>query len=166
MSQSLQHLLFGINVEKLGRIGALVRLQADDTVHFDEAQLSSEERLYTRIWGSNLLKTGFFTRGEHLMLAGQPITEAHIIIQGQVTARDESQETLMGPGCVIGLAEGLAGRPAQWTVRADSLLNTRVIPIARALEEVRHASPELRSICQMTVMRILDLKKPPKTLES
>lgn len=165
MPSSLHNFLFGINIEKLGRIGALVRLQAEDAVDFDEAQLSSEERLYTRIWGSNLLKTGFFTRGENLMLAGQTITEAHIIIQGQVTAKDEHSEVLMGPGCVIGLAEGLSGRPAQWTIRADSLLNTRVIPMARALEEVRNASPELRSICQMTVMRILDLKKPPKTLE-
>ena len=59
---------------------------------------------------------------------------------------------------------GLAGEPASWDVRATSLLMTRIIPIDHAMQELMRANPSLRSICGITVMRILGLAQPPSAL--
>ena len=155
---SLSDLLLGINTQKLDRIGALVRIQSDSAQakHYEEAALTSEERLYTKIWSSNLLKTGFFTRGDVILTRGEPIREAHVIIQGQVIVElEDGHKVLIGPGCVLGLAEGLAGLPARWSVNADGLLNTRLIPIERARDELYAAQDALRSICRVTIARII-----------
>jgi hypothetical protein len=53
------------------------------------------------------------------------------------------------------LAEGLAGLPARWSVNADGLLNTRLIPIERARDELYAAQDALRSICRVTIARII-----------
>ncbi|MEY2776268.1 MAG: hypothetical protein RLY30_366 [Pseudomonadota bacterium] len=149
--------LFGINTQKLDRIGALVRIESDSAQlkQYEDAALTSEERLYTKIWSSNLLKTGFFTRGEVILTRGAPIREAHVIIQGQVVVDQGDRAVLMGPGCVLGLAEGLAGLPSRWTATADGLLNTRLIPIERARDELYAAQDALRSICRVTISRIV-----------
>ncbi|CAM8654449.1 hypothetical protein MCEMSEM47_01771 [Burkholderiales bacterium] len=161
-SSSLSDVLFGINTQKLDRIGALVRIQSDSAQlqQYEDAELTSEERLYTKIWSSNLLKTGFYTRGEVILTKGAPIREAHVIIQGQVIVDQEDSQVLMGPGCVLGLAEGLAGLPSRWTVHADSLLNTRLIPIERARDELYAAQDALRSICRVTISRIVGSDAP------
>jgi hypothetical protein len=159
---SLSDVLFGINTQKLDRIGALVGIQSDSVQlkHYEEAALTSEERLYTKIWSSNLLKTGFFTRGEEILTRGSPIREAHVIIQGQVIIDQDGTRVLMGPGCVLGLAEGLAGLPSRWTAHADGLLNTRLIPIERARDELYAAQDALRSICRVTIARIVGSDTP------
>jgi len=159
---STSDVLFGINTQRLDRIGALVRMESDSAQlqQYEDAALTSEERLYTKIWSSNLLKTGFYTRGEIILTKATPIREAHVIIQGQVLVDQGDQTVIMGPGCVIGLAEGLAGLPSRWTVTADSLLNTRLIPIERARDELYAAQDALRSICRVTISRIIGAESP------
>lgn len=161
-TQSISDVLFGINAQKLDRIGALVRIESDSvqSKQYEHASLTSEERLYTKIWSSNLLKTGFYTRGEVILTRGTPIREAHVIIQGQVLIDQGSRSVMMGPGCVLGLAEGLAGLPSRWTATADSLLNTRLIPIERARDELYAAQDALRSICRLTISRIVGTESP------
>jgi len=156
--------MFGINAAKIEKIQDILRKLGDTVPHFDEAGLTSEERVFTQLWSSDVLRTGFFTRGAPVISEGQPITEAHVIIQGRATARQGAREFLLGPGSVIGLSEGVAGQSASWTVHADTHLSTRVIPISQAIEEIRIASVDLRTICQMTVMRILGVGIPPSTL--
>jgi hypothetical protein len=156
-ASSISDVLFGINTQRLDRIGALVRIESDavQLKQYEDAALTSEERLYTKIWSSNMLKTGFYTRGEVILIKDAPIREAHIIIQGQVIVDLGLGPVFMGPGCVLGLAEGLAGLPSRWTVTADSLLNTRLIPIERARDELYAAQDALRSICRVTISRII-----------
>jgi hypothetical protein len=44
------------------------------------------------------------------------------------------------------------------------VVTTKVIPIDRALREVRRLNAGLKGICRFTTMRILDLASPPESL--
>ena len=43
-------------------------------------------------------------------------------------------------------------------------MTTKVIPIDRALREVRRLNSGLKGICRFTTMRILGLSSPPQSL--
>ncbi len=157
-------LLFGIDTQKLSDLGVLHLKGLDEADSLEENRLSSEEHLFCRLWASNLLRGELFTKGDRLMRRGDPVEFAHILFKGQATVSTGTQEFLIGPGTVIGLAEGLAGEPASWDVRAASLLMTRIIPIDTARTELAQANPNLQSICRITVMRILGLQQAPASL--
>lgn len=159
-------LLFGIDTQKLSDLGVLHLKGLAEADSLEENRLSSEEHLFCRLWASNMLRGELFTKGDWLMRRGEPVEFAHILFKGQATVSTGSQEFLIGPGTVIGLAEGLAGEPASWDVRATSLLMTRIIPIDHAMQELMRANSSLRSICGITVMRILGLSQPPTPLAS
>lgn len=157
-------LLFGIDTQKLSDLGVLHLKGLEEADSLDANRLSSEEHLFCRLWASNMLRGELFTKGDRLMRKGEAVEFAHILFKGQAMVSTGTQEFLIGPGTVIGLAEGLAGEPAAWDVRAASLLMTRIIPIDHAMQELLKTSPNLRSICRMTVMRILNLEQPPAQL--
>ncbi len=157
-------LLFGIHTQKLSDLGVLHLKGLAEADSLEESRLSSEEHLFCRLWASNMLRGELFTKGDRLMRRGEQIEFAHILFKGQATVSTGAHEFLIGPGTVIGLAEGLAGEPAAWDVRANSLLMTRIIPIDLALQEVMKASPALRSICRITTQRILGLATAPEQL--
>ena len=71
---------------------------------------------------------------------------------------------MFGPGSVFGLAEGLADRANEWDAEAKTLVVTKIIPIDRALREVRRLNVGLKGICRFTTMRILGLKIAPESL--
>ena len=96
-------------------------------------------------------------RGEHAVFA-------HIVISGTVETTDARGKMLFGPGSVFGMAEGLADVVFAWDAVATSVVSTKLIPLDRALREVRRLNAGLKGICRFTTMRILDLKAPPATL--
>jgi hypothetical protein len=78
-----------------------------------------------------------------------------VIFQGQAIATCGDTQFHLGPGAVIGLAEGLSGQTSKWRVTSDSVVHTRSIPIAQALTEIQQTHSALRSLCQVTIARIL-----------
>lgn len=132
---------------------------------FDRAELSTEERLFFRILSSSLLRTGVFEQGRKLATAGEAVDMAHVITTGQVMASNTQGQFILGPGSVIGLAEGLAQAPSRWDVVAQSTVNTRIIPIERAIREIQGANSGLRGICRITVLRTLGLQQVPESLK-
>lgn len=132
---------------------------------FDRAELSTEERLFFRILSSSLLRTGVFEQGRKLVSAGEAVDMAHVIVTGQVLTSNVQGQFALGPGSVIGLAEGLAQVPSRWNVVAQTTVNTRIIPIDRAIREIRGANSGLRGICRITVLRTLGLQQVPESLK-
>ena len=65
---------------------------------------------------------------------------------------------------MFGLAEGLCDKVYDWDAVATTLVTTKVIPIERALREVRRLNSGLKGICRFTVMRILGLSTAPESL--
>ena len=130
-----------------------------------DTKLSSEEHLFSRLRSSSFLRSAIFSKGHTLFKQGDLVEEAHIIFQGQVRVTAGETSFYMGPGAVIGLAEGISGTPMPWELRAETLLNTRIIPIKRAIEEIRTTDAGLRSICRVTVMRAIGMTDTPEGLQ-
>ena len=151
----MSDLYFGINMQKLLRLGLLDPTQPEPQASQDTDRLSSEEHLFCRLWSSDMLRSQIFNPGELLMDQGQTITEALVIFQGQAVATCGDTAFHLGPGAVVGLAEGLSGLPSPWRVTSDSVVTARSIPIAQALEEIQKTDPALRSLCQLTLSRIV-----------
>ena len=154
-------IFFGINMPKLLRLGALDLDRLTGELPLDDLALSSEESLFCRLWASDMMHSHIHNKSDVLTRAGEPVQLAHIIFQGQAVARWKNRSFFLGPGAVIGLAEGLCDQPHRWSVHADTILHTRSIPIAQALEELQLASPGLRSICRVAAARVLGLSHAP-----
>ena len=88
----------------------------------------------------------------------------YVVISGVVEITISSGKFLFGPGSVFGLAEGLADTVNAWDAEAKSVVVTKMIPIDRALREVRRLNVGLKGICRFTTMRILGLKSAPASL--
>lgn len=155
---------FGINTQKLSKMGLLDSHGVPLTDAEQDTKLSSEEHLFSRLRSSSFLRSAIFSKGHVLFSQGDMVEEAHVIFQGQVRVVAGDASFYMGPGAVIGLAEGIAGMPMRWTLHAETLLNTRLIPIKRAVEEIRTTDAGLRSICRVTVMRTLGVDQTPESL--
>jgi len=156
---------FGINVQKLSQMGLLDSHGLPLTDAEQDTRLSSEEHLFSRLRSSSFLRSAIFSKGHTLFKQGDLVEEAHIIFQGQVRVTAGETSFYMGPGAVIGLAEGISGTPMPWELRAETLLNTRIIPIKRAIEEIRTTDAGLRSICRVTVMRAIGMTDTPEGLQ-
>lgn len=70
----------------------------------------------------------------------------------------------LGPGSVIGLAEGIGGLNYSMTVVAVSTVQVRVLPMYVISKLVTKMPSGLRGILKSTVMRTLNLDKPPALL--
>lgn len=157
----MKSVLFGVNTQKLQELGVLHLKGVAEADALEGNRLSSEEHLFCRLWASNQLRGELFTKGDRLMRRGEQPEFAHILFKGQALVSTGDEEFLIGPGAVIGLAEGLTGAPALWDVRAASLLMTRIIPIDAALQAVDRADPGLRALCRVTARHVLDRGTPP-----
>jgi CRP-like cAMP-binding protein len=71
----------------------------------------------------------------------------------------------IGPGSVIGLAEGLAGLPYSMTVVAVSAVQVRLIAMHKVDVLLPKMPAGLRGILRSAVMRTLALKNTPEALK-
>ena len=60
--------------------------------------------------------------------------------------------TEIGPGAVIGLAEGIADIPSSYDIVANNTVNTKLINIEKAVREVTSLNSGLKGICRSTIM--------------
>ena len=132
---------------------------------YDHHEFSSAERLFFKLWGNDLLKSGVFQPGQKIAERGEHPVFAHVVVSGEVIATDDRGSHLFGPGSVFGLAEGLADLTYQWDAVARSVVMTRLISMDRALREVRRLNAGLKGICRFTTMRVLDLSVAPESLK-
>ncbi len=155
MTPSTSDLFFGINMNKLLRLGALDVARLTGEQAHDDLQLSSEESLFCRLWSSDMMRSEIHTKGTVITEAGTPVETAYIIFQGQAVASWKGHQFHLGPGAVFGLAEGLCQQPHRWSVRAEGIVHTRSIPMAQAQEELTQAATGLRSICRVVGARVM-----------
>lgn len=129
--------------------------------YFDEHNLSGQERLFFRLWSSKTLQTGVFEAGQTVQRKDQVPSYAFVIVSGEATVEDDDGPYLLGPGTVIGLAEGLCSLPSRYDYTAHTALNCKVIPIDVACREIGRINAGLKGICRFTVQRILGERANP-----
>jgi CRP-like cAMP-binding protein len=129
------------------------------------AKLTSKDLLFLKLLDHKGLESIAFGDNTKILSPGDRPDYAYLIIRGQATLSDPKLGFCkLGPGAVIGLAEGIA----DITVKAEATALTTVIatkiPIVKATSEIRSSNTGLFGIARMTVMRILELTEPPASL--
>lgn len=138
---------------------SLVSGSTDRPEFFNDERLSGQQRLFFQVWASQVLKLGVFDSGHTLSQAGEIPLYGYVMTSGEARRQpvsENSQELLLGPGSVLGLAEGLAGIPSLYTVEAVSTVNCKVIPINEAVADIQRLNSGMKGICRFTLGRILN----------
>jgi CRP-like cAMP-binding protein len=86
------------------------------------------------------------------------------VIKGHVLGVQGDQIYRLGPGSVIGLAEGVGGLTYSMDAIAVDDVQVRVFPIYVISKLVKNMPPGLKGILKSTVMRTLQLTTPPAVL--
>lgn len=126
----------------------------------DNKGLSSEGLMFLKLQASDKLRTSVSAVGESLAnIYEDNFASAFIIVEGHVEADSETCRYNLGPGSVLGLAEGLTDSPLGWSLKAIDSVTLMNIPIDKALRGLDHANPGIRGIVRYTADRILELQK-------
>ncbi len=126
----------------------------------DTKGLSSEGLMFLKLQASDKLKTSAQAVGERLGNQGEDnFASAYIVVEGHVDASSTEYRYNLGPGSVLGLAEGLTDAALTWTLSALDHVTVLEIPIDKALRGLEHANPGIRGIVRYTADRILDLQR-------
>ena len=156
---------FAIDIDRLNKLGIMDPRSPTAMATFSQNQFSSQERLYFSLWASPLLNDGVFKIGEMLAHKGEIVVNAYIIISGELDAHDGTTRFTLGPGSVLGLAEGLAHKPYSMTVMAKSVVTTRILRLDKIDREIPKMNAGIRGICRGAVMRTLGLHDVPEALK-
>ena len=156
---------FAIDMGRLNQLGILDPRSPAAMATFSHNQFSSQERLFFSLWASRLLHDGVFKIGEMLTHKGEVVVNAHIIISGELDADNGSKRFTLGPGSVLGLAEGLAHLPYSMTVMAKTVVTTRILRLDKIDREIPKMNAGIRGICRGAVMRTLGLNDVPEALK-
>jgi hypothetical protein len=107
---------------------------------------------------SDHLPVRVIRKGESLGRPGEEHSGlAIMVVSGKARAKWREHSVELGQGSLIGLAEGLTGKPYLWEFTAEQDINARVIPIERALQQFDRTDPVLRQwaghCCAAILMR-------------
>ena len=156
---------FEVATEKLHTLGMVDPYCKRSLELYASGVLTSEERLYFVLLGSAKLNSAPFTANKFIATKGQPVGAAYFIVHGHLLGVDGDKLYRLGPGSVIGLAEGLAGLPYSMSVVTVGAVETRVIPVHQIASMLAKMPAGLRGIVRTVVMRTLGVDFMPSTLK-
>lgn len=123
----------------------------------ERLNLSSAERVFFALSRSMELNSHVFKPAEVITREGEPVHDAHIVMNGYVNISQQTGKTFrIGVGGVFGLAEGVLEIPHAYTVTAEGMVTTSVLPLSRVHRELPRVHKGLQGIERCTMMRIID----------
>ena len=126
----------------------------------DTKGLSSEGLMFLKLQASDKLRTTVQPTGDQLgHIHEDNFASAFIVVEGHVDAESERYKYSLGPGSVLGLAEGVTDSPLGWTLTALDHVTLMNLPIDKLLRGLDHANPGIRGIVRYTADRVLELQK-------
>ena len=155
---------FSVNIEHLHALGVRDPYSEQSMQLYHSGKLNANERLYCSLWGSSELSTSLIRANTRLARQGEPGRSAYFVIKGAVLGVKGDDIYRLGPGSVIGLAEGVGGVPHNMDAIAVDDVQVRVFPIYVISKLVKNMPPGLKGILKSTVMRTLQLTTPPPLL--
>ena len=126
-SDSMAGLSFGVDMSRFKALGIIDPNSKQALDAFNHHEFSSAERLFFKLWGSDL-PYGAFHPGQKLTISGEHPVSAYIVISGVVETTNISGKLLFGPGSVFGLAEGLADKANEWDADCQNNGQSSVSP--------------------------------------
>jgi CRP-like cAMP-binding protein len=158
---------FALDTEYLKSFGIVDTRRTQTLDLFKSRQLTADQRLYLGLWSSPLLSSIAFEPKRKIMLAGEAIQQAYLIVSGTLLGTQGDDIYRFGPGSVLGLAEGVINQASKYNVVTASAVQARVIPLHRIDAIVSKLPLEVRAILLTTIKRTLALHRSvPSELES
>jgi CRP-like cAMP-binding protein len=117
--------------------------------------LKSDMRLFLSISRSPLLDTKLFEPKTKIMSSGSQVDFAYLITQGNLVAVKGDSIYRLGPGSVIGLAEGLINQPFSMNVITTTAVLACVIPLHKIDATISRLPPEVKAILKTIINRII-----------
>jgi len=144
-----------VDLEKLKSLGINDPRTAATIELIRSKLLTSDQRLFLSLWGSNLLKTTLFEQKKKIITAGSVVEEGYLIISGSLVGIEGDHIYRLGPGVVLGLAEGVINRPSKMTVITTTTVQARLIPFHKIDSVIASLPKEMRGILHTIVKRTL-----------
>lgn len=155
---------FAVNIEHLHALGVRDPYSEQSLELYHSGKLNANERLYFSLWGSSELSSSLIRAKTRFARKGEAVSSAYFVIKGSVLGVKDGEIYRLGPGSVIGLAEGVGGQAHCMDAIAVDDVQVRVFPIYAISKLVKGMPPGLRGILRSTVMRTLQLSTPPAVL--
>ena len=156
---------FEVSIDKLNALGVIDPYSDASLAIYASGKLSSDERLYFALWGCQHLSAANFNARQVVAQQGAEVTSGIFIVRGRLLGINADMIYRLGPGSVIGLAEGLAGQPYSMRVVCVTDVEARLIPLQQVKRQIPRMPAGLRGIMRSAVMRTLSLDHPPESLE-
>lgn len=121
------------------------------------AKLSGDERLFLGLYESPILSTILFEPKRKIITAGKPIEDAYLIVDGSLLGSEGSDLYRLGPGSVLGLAEGIINKPSKMNVITVSHVQAKIIPLHKIDAIIGILPTELRAMLLTIIKRTLAL---------
>jgi CRP-like cAMP-binding protein len=154
---------FQVDIAHLHALGISDPYSPESIAIYKSGKLSSNERLYFSLWSSKFFSAISFPAKSKILIQGQELSDAYFVVKGEMLAIQGAQVERLGPGSVLGLAEGLSGLHYNKTIVALTPVQARVIPLHKVDGILPQLPLFMRQIIQTTVKRTL--RKPSETRE-
>ena len=146
---------FAIDIEKLTSLGINDPRSAAARDLIRSKSISSDQRLFLSLLGSNVLKTALFEPKKKIIAAGSLVEEGYLIVSGSLVGIQGEQIYRFGPGTVLGLAEGIVNRPSKISVVTTTAVQAKLIPFHKVDTIISALPKEMKAILQTIVKRTL-----------
>ena len=151
-------LLFTVDTDRLSKYKNNFLKSSSGLDAIQSGELSSDERLFLALLDTNLLNANMVPAEKKIISSGEEFDEAYFITSGEVRATRADKTFFLGPGAVLGLAEGMVGLPSRFTLTAQTALQVKIIPFHKVDNIVHQLPPELKSILVTIIKRNLTFK--------
>ena len=155
---------FAVNIDHLHALGVRDPYSNQSLELYHSGKLNANERLYFSLWGSSDLSSSLIRAKTRFTRQGEPVSSAYFVIKGSVLGVKGDDIYRLGPGSVIGLAEGIGGLPYDMDAITVDDVQVRVFPIYVISKLVKNMPLGLKGILKSTVMRTLQLTSHPPLL--
>ena len=143
---------FQIEIDHLHKLGVLDATSYKSMEIYESGKLSSNERLYFSLWACQDLNSVAFEAKKKILQKGDPITSAYFIVSGTLITVDGDHIEHLGPGAVIGLAEGIKGLPYPKTLISACAVQARVLPLSKIV----HLKSKLPTVMQKILNNMVE----------
>ena len=150
---------FAVDVEKLNALGMVEPHSKESLEIFESGQLTAEERLYYTLWSCRVFSAVNLTEGQRIFSEGDDVSTAYFLIDGAAMYVSGETAYRLGPGAVIGVAEGMARSPMRFNVVVTKNSRAMSIPLFQADAAFANLQPTMKGIFSTITGRTLGLPK-------
>ncbi len=149
------NLLFGVDREKLFKLGSNYLKSKEGSDAISAGELKSEERLFLSLLGTHLLNTKMYLPQKSLIKTGEQFEDAYLLVSGEVQIKQGEKFYKLGAGSVLGLSEGMVGLPSKYTATTLISIQVKIIPFHKVDAIMNILPPELKAILVTIIKRNL-----------